>query len=78
MSYSDKFRADIEAFLTRSGFSPTRLGKEALGDPRFVFDLRKKGRAPSARLMDEVTNFMAKQSFSDGRNLPTKKVHFPS
>jgi len=60
MSYSDKFRADIEAFLTRSGFSPTRLGKEALGDPRFVFDLRKKGRAPSARLMDEVTNFMAK------------------
>ena len=60
MSYFDKFRTDIEAFLTKSGYSATRLGKETLGDPRFVFDLRKKGRAPSARLMDAVTTFMAK------------------
>lgn len=59
MSYLDDFRAEIEAFLVRTGMSPTRLGKEAVGDPRFVFDLREKGRAPSARLMDAVTAFMA-------------------
>jgi phosphopantothenoylcysteine decarboxylase/phosphopantothenate--cysteine ligase len=59
MSYLDDFRAEIEAFLARTGISATRLGKEAVGDPRFVFDLREKGRAPSARLMDAVTVFMA-------------------
>lgn len=58
MSYLDDFRAEIEGFLARTGMSPTRLGKEAVGDPRFVFDLREKGRAPSARLMDAVTAFM--------------------
>lgn len=60
MSYLKDFRAEIEAFLERTGMSPTRLGKEAVGDPRFVFDLREKGRAPSARLMDAVTAFMAR------------------
>ncbi len=60
MSYSDEFRAEIEAFLVRTGMSATRFGKEAVGDPRFVFDLREKGRAPSARLMDEVTAYMAR------------------
>jgi phosphopantothenoylcysteine decarboxylase/phosphopantothenate--cysteine ligase len=59
MSYLDDFRAGIEAFLARTGMSATRLGKEAVGDPRFVFDLREKGRAPSARLMDAVAAFMA-------------------
>jgi len=60
MPYLDDFRAEIEAFLTRTGISPTRLGKEAVGDPRFVFDLREKGRAPGARLMDAVADFMAR------------------
>lgn len=60
MSYSDRFREEVEAFLTKSGMSATRLGKEALGDPRFVFDMRKKGRAPSTRVMDLVVAFMEK------------------
>ena len=59
MSYLDDFRAELEAFLERTGMAPTRLGKDSVGDPRFVFDLREKGRAPSARLMDAVTEFMA-------------------
>lgn len=59
MSYLDDFRAEIDAFLVRTGIAPTRLGKEAVGDPRFVFDLRNKGRAPSTRLMDAVTAYMA-------------------
>jgi phosphopantothenoylcysteine decarboxylase/phosphopantothenate--cysteine ligase len=61
MSYFDEFRAEIEAFLQRTGMSATRFGREAVGDPRFVFDLREKGRAPSARLMDEVTAYMVRQ-----------------
>jgi hypothetical protein len=31
---------EVEKFLRRSDVAPTRFGREALGDPRFVFDLR--------------------------------------
>ena len=30
----------IERYLRSSGTRPTRFGREALRDPRFVFDLR--------------------------------------
>ena len=59
MSLRDDFLAGIEAFLTATGMSATRFGKEAAADPRLVFDLRSKGRAPSARLMDQVNRFIA-------------------
>ncbi len=36
---------DIERFLRQSQIAPTRFGREATGDPRFVFDLRR-GREP--------------------------------
>ena len=74
MSYIDDFLAEIEAFLVKSGMSATRLGKEAVGDPRLVFDLRKKGRAPSTRLMDEVIAFMAKH----GRATPRSSLPEPA
>ena len=35
----------IEVFLQHGAVSATRLGREALGDPRFVSDLRH-GRRP--------------------------------
>ena len=35
----------IEKFLERNAMRPTRFGREAVGDPRFVFDLRE-GREP--------------------------------
>ena len=31
----------IELYLRRTRTTPTRLGREALNDPRFVHDLRK-------------------------------------
>jgi hypothetical protein len=36
---------EVEKFLRQSEVAPTRFGKDALGDPRFVFDLRN-GRDP--------------------------------
>jgi hypothetical protein len=35
----------IEAFLKRTGMSPTSFGREAAGDPKLVHDLRC-GREP--------------------------------
>lgn len=37
----------IEIYLRRTATPPTRLGRDAVGDPRFVFDLRR-GREPRA------------------------------
>ena len=30
----------IELYLRRNAISPTRFGRETMGDPRFVWDLR--------------------------------------
>lgn len=38
-------RRRVEHFLKLTGISPTRLGLEATGDPRLVFQIRK-GRIP--------------------------------
>ena len=35
----------IERYLRASGMPPTNFGRAAVGDPRFVFDLRR-GREP--------------------------------
>lgn len=32
---------EIEQFLVRTGMTATAFGKEAMGDPRFVFQLRE-------------------------------------
>jgi hypothetical protein len=32
--------ARVERFLRKSGVAPTRFGREAVRDPRLVFDLR--------------------------------------
>ena len=61
----DAFKAEIEAFITATGIAPTRFGKEAVGDPKFVFDVRD-GREPSWRTAQRVKKFMA--SFSPAPN----------
>ena len=40
----------VERYLRRSGTPPTRFGRNAVNDPRFVFDLRygREPRAPTA------------------------------
>ncbi len=38
----------IEQYLRRSGTPPARFGREVMGDPRFVFDLRR-GRTMQPR-----------------------------
>jgi hypothetical protein len=47
----------IEIYLRRSGTPPTRFGREAARDPRFVFDLRR-GREPRPRLAARINAFL--------------------
>ncbi len=72
------FLAEIETFLSAASLDPTALGKQALGDPSFVFDL-KKGRSPSTRTIDRVRAWMCKQKPSptpatQPLSMDTKKV----
>lgn len=48
---------EVEKFLHRSDIAPTRFGREAVGDPRFVFDLRR-GRDPRPRTVARVLAFL--------------------
>jgi len=49
--------SSIESFLRRTGMPPARFGREAVRDPRFVFDLRN-GREPTVRTQRRIEHFM--------------------
>ena len=48
---------EVEKYLRQNGIAPTRFGREVLGDPRFVLDLRN-GRDPRARTVARVRAFL--------------------
>lgn len=52
-----KLRRRVDLFLRRSGMSPTRFGRLALRDPRFVYDLRA-GRKPRRRTVARVVAWL--------------------
>ena len=48
---------EVEKYLSRNDTAPTRFGREVVGDPRFVFDLRK-GRDPRPSTVQRVRAFL--------------------
>ena len=48
---------EIEKFLRSSNVAPTRFGRDVVGDPRFVFDLRR-GREPRAGTVEKVRAYL--------------------
>jgi len=48
---------EVEKFLNRSQTAPTQFGRDAVGDPRFVFDLRN-GREPRPSTVSRVRAFL--------------------
>lgn len=47
----------VERHLRRTRIPPARFGREAVGDPCFVFDLRS-GREPRRRTVERVMNYI--------------------
>lgn len=47
----------IERYLRRSGTPATRFGRDAVRDPRFVFDLRR-GREPRSPTLRRVHAYL--------------------
>jgi hypothetical protein len=50
----------IETYMKRTAITPTRFGRDAVGDPRFVFDLRN-GREPGAPMCARVHAWLDKR-----------------
>ncbi len=50
----------IERYLKRTGTPPTRFGREAVNDPRFVFDLRN-GREAGPEVQARVRAFLSRE-----------------
>lgn len=54
-----EFLERVEAYIAqRKDLTATGLGREAVRDPNFVFDLRR-GRSPSLSVVERVLRFMA-------------------
>ncbi len=48
----------IEGYLARSGTKASMFGRQAVGDPRFVQDLRE-GRRPRRKTYDKILAYLA-------------------
>jgi hypothetical protein len=48
----------VEAFMKEHRIPPARFGRDAMGDPCFVFDLRD-GREPRRRTIARVDAYLA-------------------
>lgn len=47
----------VEKHLRAARMPPTRFGRESVGDPRFVFDLRS-GREPRQATISKVLRYL--------------------
>lgn len=57
MVTAEQFIAEIDAYLERTKVSASAFGREAIGDPNLVSDL-KAGRMPNLRTLARVMDFM--------------------
>jgi hypothetical protein len=61
----DELLGEVEAFLCHTGMYPTVFGREAIGDPRFVFDLRE-GRECRRATRQRVREWMQRHRAEKG------------
>lgn len=54
---ADPLLERIRAFLNQTGLAPSRFGRLAANDPRFVRDL-ERGRSPTGRKAAQIMAFM--------------------
>ena len=57
MTLQSDFSDEVEAFLKAAAMRPSRFGRDALGDPGFVAELRR-GRCPNLRTIERARGFI--------------------
>ena len=56
-TFTEQFHREVETFLERSDFKPTEFGRQAVGDPSLVLNLRR-GRSPTLITADRILAFI--------------------
>lgn len=70
---SEQFLARIEGFIEATGFKASEFGRQALGDPNFVLNLRR-GRSPTLATADRVLAFIAEVEAVEPRRRTKRTV----
>ena len=74
---TEQFHAAVEEFLERTGFKPTEFGRQAVGDPSLVLNLRR-GRSPTLATVDRILAFMEASDRESGpRRAGSRDGDFP-
>ena len=63
---SEQFLSRVEAFLQASGLKPSEFGRQSVGDPSLVLNLRR-GRSPTLATADKVLAFIARLEAEDAK-----------
>jgi hypothetical protein len=71
-TFSERFASRVEAFLEAYGFKPAEFGRQAVGDPAFVLNLRR-GRSPTLATADKVLGFIAELEAKEAPKGPGRK-----
>jgi len=54
---TEQFHSTVAEFLERTGFKPTEFGRQAVGDPSLILNLRR-GRSPTLATADRILAFI--------------------
>ena len=60
----------IETYLAQTRMPPSKFGRLAVGDPRFVEDLRG-GRLPRIRTRERVLSFLEAPAYASISDIPS-------
>ncbi len=63
---SEQFLSRVEAFLRASGLKPSEFGRQSVGDPNLVLNLRR-GRSPTLATADKVLAFIERLEAEDAK-----------
>lgn len=69
---TEQFHTTVEEYLERTGFKPTEFGRQAVGDPSLVLNLRR-GRSPTLATADRILNFIREIDRVAGRRSPGQR-----
>jgi len=68
---SEQFLSRVEDFLASSGLKPSEFGRQAVGDPSLIVNLRR-GRSPTLATADRILSFIERVEAEQSR-LPTRR-----
>ena len=69
---SDDFRQQVERFISSSGVGISEFGRQAVGDPSFILNLRR-GRSPTLATADKVLSFIERCEAASAKRARQKK-----